>query len=104
MPKKDYAALRKQYIGIAMSLAAFHEVHGTDPDHIIEIGKHILDEDIIAFFLSDEPEFVRRLEKKKREIYESVSTLHSMKSDHPKEGLYPTPYPPIDLKDEHHAR
>lgn len=104
MPKKDYAALRKQYIGIAMSLAAFHEVHATDPDHIIDIGKHILDEDIIAFFLSDEPEFVRRIEKKKREIYESVSILHSLKSEHPKEGLYPTPYPPIDLKEDHHAR
>lgn len=104
MPKKDYIALRKQYIGIAMSLAAFHDIHGTDPDHIIEIGKHILDEDIIAFYLSDEPEFTRRLEKKKREIYESVSTLHSMKPEHPDEGLYPAPYPPIDLEKEHHAR
>lgn len=99
LPKKDYAALRKQFIGLGMSLAAFHDIHATDPDHIIDIGKHIIDEDITAFFLKDEPEFVRRIEKKKREIFESVSTLHTLKSDHPKEALYPTPFPQTDLRE-----
>ncbi|WP_136810848.1 hypothetical protein [Desulfosediminicola flagellatus] len=82
-PKKDYGALRKQYIGLGMTLAAFHDVHSDDLDHIIDIGKTIFEEDIHSFYRDDETEFVRRLDKKKREVFETVSTLHHHKTEHP---------------------
>lgn len=96
LPKKDYVALRKQYLGLAMSLAAFHEVHSTDADHIISISKNIIEEDLMAFYLDDEPEFSKRIEKKKREIYESVSNLHSLKPSHPGDHVLPTPFPSME--------
>lgn len=98
-PKKDYVALRKQYLGIGMTLAAFHEVNTEDIDHIIDIGKSIFEEDITSFYLSDETEFSRRLDKKKLEIYESVSNLQSLKPEHPNNSNYPSPYPPLIQED-----
>lgn len=92
-PKKDYKALRKQYIGIGMTLAAFHDVYSDDLDHIISIGKSIFEEDIMSFYRDDEAEFVRRLDKKKREVYETVSTLHNHKTEHP--SLHLDPYEEI---------
>lgn len=64
-PKKDYVALRKQYLGIDLTLAAFHKVNTEDIDHIIDIGKSIFEEDITSFYLHDEVEFFRRINKKK---------------------------------------
>ncbi len=91
-PKKDYIALRKQYAGLAMSLAAFHNAHPTDLDHIVHITKHIVEEDLVSFYLANETEFIRRFEKKQREIYEGVSALHKLKPDHPEYGIYPAPF------------
>ncbi len=98
-PKKDYVALRKQYLGIGMTLAAFHEVNTEDIDHIIDIGKSIFEEDITSFYLNDETEFSRRLDKKKSEIYESVSTLQTLKPEHPNNSNYPSPYPHLIQED-----
>lgn len=82
-PKKDIVSLRKQFRGIGMTLAAFYNAHPTDLDHIVDIGKNIFEEDLIEFYIDDEPEFIRRFQKKKQEIYESVSTLHTLIPDHP---------------------
>lgn len=103
-PKKDYAALRKQFIGLGMSLAAFHKVESGDLDHIIDIGKSIYEEDITAFYRDDEIEFIRRLDKKKREVFETVSTLHNLKPEHPNSRYYLTPYPPHDPLEDFNAR
>lgn len=102
-PKKDYIALRKQFTGIGMTLAAFHNVHSEDLDHIVDIGKHIIEEDLINFYRENEIEFIRRIGKKKREIFESVSALHKLKPDHPIDGIYPTPFGLYDPKGEPHA-
>ncbi len=93
-PKKDYAALVKQFVGIGMTLAAFHKVNSGDIDHIIDIGKSIFDEAITSFYRNEETEFVRRLDKKQREIYESVSTLHTLKPEHPSTSNFSPPFPP----------
>ena len=53
-PKKDYIALRKQFLGLGMTLAAFHNISTQDIDHIINIGKHIIEEDMLALFVTDE--------------------------------------------------
>ena len=102
-PKKDYIALRKQFLGLGMTLAAFHNISTQDIDHIINIGKHIIEEDMLALFVTDEEEFYRRIDKKKREVYETVSPVHRLKPDHPSSHIYPSPYPPIDYQGEFHA-
>jgi len=102
-PKKDYIALRKQFLGLGMTLAAFHNIRTQDIDHIINIGKHIFEEDILAFFVMDEEEFYRRIDKKKREVYETVSPVHRLKPDHPSSHFYPSPYPPTDYQGDFHA-
>ncbi len=91
-PKKDYVALRKQFAGIGLSLAAFHNAHPTDLDHIMDITRQIIEEDLTKFYLDNESEFIRRFEKKQREIYESVSALHKLKPVHPESGFMPTPF------------
>ncbi len=95
-PKKDYLAMRKQFAGIGLSLAAFHNAHPTDLDHIVDIARHIIEEDLTKFYLDNEPEFVRRFEKKQREIYESVSALHNLKPVHPESGYLLTPFGTIE--------
>ena len=102
-PKKDYLALRKQFLGLGMTLAAFHDISTQDVDHIIDIGKHIIEEDLISFYMADEEEFYRRIDKKKREVYESVSPLHLQKPDHPSSHHYPPPYPPDDYEGGNYA-
>lgn len=102
-PKKDYIALRKQFLGLGMTLAAFHNIGTQDIDHIINIGKHIIEEDMLAFFVTDEEEFYRRIDKKKREVYETVSPAHRLKPDHPSSHFYPNPYPPFDHQGDFHV-
>lgn len=92
-PKKDYVALRKQFIGIGITLAAFYDVETKDLDHIIGINKHIIEEDIIGFYTDDPKEFVRRFDKKKNEVFESVSTLQNLKPTYPNADEYPIPFP-----------
>lgn len=75
-----------------MTLAAFHNVHPSDLDHIVSIDKHIIEEDLINFYCKNEPEFIRRFEKKQRDIFETVSEFHRLKSVHPEYCLYPTPF------------
>ncbi|WP_163340043.1 hypothetical protein [Desulfopila sp. IMCC35008] len=91
-PKKDLSALRKQYAGIAMSIAAFYGVNSEDLDHIVDISKYVIEEDLINLYRYDEPGFIKKVDKKKREVFESVSALHTLKPDHPEYGVYPTPY------------
>ena len=86
-----------------MTLAAFHNIGTQDIDHIINIGKHIIEEDMLAFFVTDEEEFYRRIDKKKREVYETVSPVHRLKPDHPSSHFYPSPYPPTDYQGDLHA-
>ncbi len=73
-PNKDITALRKQFRGLGMSIASFNKVHVEDLDHIIGIAKDTLEDDLISFYRDDETEFIRRMEKKKREIFNAVSS------------------------------
>jgi hypothetical protein len=58
---------------------------------------------MLAFFVADEEEFYRRIDKKKREVYETVSPAHRLKPDHPSSHFYPSPYPPTDYQGDFHA-
>lgn len=73
-PNKDIVALRKQFRGIGMTIASFAKVHVSDLDHIIGIAKDTIEDELISFYRDDETEFIKRMEKKKREIFEAVSS------------------------------
>lgn len=73
-PNKDIIALRKQYRGIGMTIASFSKVHVADLDHIIGIAKDTIEDELISFYRDNETEFIKRMEKKKREIYDAVSS------------------------------
>lgn len=91
-PKKDLSALRKQTAGLAMTIAAFYGANSEDLDHIISISKYVIEEDLINLYRRNDQDFIKKMDKKHREIFESVSTLHNLRPVHPEYGGYPTPY------------
>lgn len=91
-PKKDLSALRKQTTGLAMTIAAFYGANSEDLDHIISISKHVIEEDLISLYRRSDLDFIKKMDKKHREIFESVSTLHNLRPVHPEYGGYPAPY------------
>ena len=81
-PNKNLKALCSQLRGIAMTITAFHQVKDDDIDHIVRVGKAILENELTDFYLNYESEFVKQMGKKKREIYESI-TPPSLKKESP---------------------
>lgn len=75
-PNKDLVALRKQFRGIGMTIASFSEANVEDLDHIIWIAKDTIEEELTTFYRDDETEFIKRMEKKKREIFDAISSPH----------------------------
>ncbi|MDR3631595.1 MAG: hypothetical protein P4L42_14845 [Desulfocapsaceae bacterium] len=64
---KDMMTLRKQARGIAMSIAAFHDVRSNDIDKIIYIVQQLIEEDLYEFF-DDQEAFIKKMKKKRNEI------------------------------------
>lgn len=75
-PNKDIIALRKQFRGIGMTIASFREVNVEDIDDIVGIAKDTIEDELTTFYLEDGIEFIKRMEKKKREIYDAISSPH----------------------------
>ncbi len=73
-PNKDIIALRKQFRGIGMTIASFSMPRTQDLDHIIGVAREALEDELITFYRDNETEFIKRMEKKKREIFDAVSS------------------------------
>ena len=68
---KNIAALKDQFRGLGMSLAA-SEGFITDQDQIVRIGQRIFQEEINRFYEEDESEFLRRMQTRFDECYSTV--------------------------------
>ncbi len=83
-----------------MTIAAFDKASSDDIDHVLGISKKILDADLINLFIEDKDEFAKRMDRKKREIFESVSAPSHHTDEYFPEHLAP---PPLDFDEVWHA-
>jgi hypothetical protein len=99
-PNKSLDRLRKQFAGIAMTIAAFDRASSDDIDHVLGISKKILDAELMDLYIEDKDEFAKRMDRKKREIFDSISAPCHHADEYFPESITP---PPLDFEEVLHA-